>query len=211
MFGGAPEDATIASETPPQQQLSVNLHFINVTEQALLQEIWVNMIRYPNDPSTITNYIKAITWYGGVGMNIPPGATEIVGGQDCKPPVDLRILGLTAHAHASTTRVTTYLTRAGGTEEKVFEEYNWSEPTVFRYNSTTTNTAPDPQALIPGSPISGDFYVGPNDTFRWECEITNNRSVNLTFSDKAYDGEMCNVFGMYASPTPPGPYSCIGF
>lgn len=215
MFGGAPEDDTIASFTPAHQQLSVNLHFINTTETPLLQEVWVNMINYPHDPSTITEQIKAITWYGGIGMNIPVGATQVVeAGTDgsCTPGYDMRILGLTAHAHASTTRVTTYLQRANSTtKELVFEEYSWDEPTVFRFNSTTTNTPPNPEALIPGSPISGIFRVSPGDKFSWECEVTNNRSVNLTFSDRAYDGEMCNVFGMYSAPDAASPFSCISF
>jgi hypothetical protein len=51
-----------------------------------------------------------------------------------------------------------------------------------------------------GSPMNGVFRVNPTDKFTWECEVVNRRQVNLTFSDRAYDGEMCNVFGMYSHP-----------
>jgi hypothetical protein len=211
MFGNAPEDEHIAAETPPHLQVSVNLHFVNIFDHDLLQEIWVNMIPYEKDPSTIEEKIKAITWYGGLGMNIPPGQKSLEGGSDCHAPLDLRILGLTAHAHASTARVSTYVTPSGSSEEQLlWEDYNWSEPTVFRYNSTTDNARPDAAAKIAGSLKSGILHVGPGDAFRWECEVVNNRSVTLTFSDKAYDGEMCNVFGMYSAPTAPSPWSCTG-
>src|SRR5204862_994866 len=53
MFGGAPEDARIAGEVPPHQQLSVNLHFVNITDKPLVQEIWVNMIGIDFPPEEI--------------------------------------------------------------------------------------------------------------------------------------------------------------
>jgi hypothetical protein len=214
MFGGAPEDARIASETAAHQQVSINLHFVNITDKPLVMEIWVNMIGIDFPSSEVQQFIKAIEWYGGVGMNIPPGThtTLEAGGQSCQPPEDLRILGVTGHVHASTTRFAMYMQRQGdATKTQVFEDYNWEEPTVFRFNSTTTNAPPVPSSKTPGANVSGQLMVHPGDQFSWECEVMNNRSVNLTFSDRAYDGEMCNVFGMFASANPPGPWSCFSF
>jgi hypothetical protein len=215
MFGGAPEDARIASETPAHQQVSINLHFVNITDKPKMMEIWVNMIAIDYPVSEIQNRIKAMEWYGGVGMDIPPGThTTIEGASDgsCQPPEDLRILGVTGHVHASTTRFAMYVQRAGeSTKTQIFEDYDWAEPTVFRFNSTTTNTAPDPLAKTPGSNISGQLMAHVGDKYSWECEIINKRQVNLTFSDRAYDGEMCNVFGMFASTNPAGPWSCFSF
>jgi hypothetical protein len=213
MFGGAPEDARIASETPAHQQVSINLHFVNITDTPKMMEIWVNMIAIDFPSAEITNRIKAIEWYGGVGMAIPPNAHETIQGAadgSCQPPEDLRILGVTGHVHASTTRFAMFMQRAGeSTKTQIFEDYNWTEPTVFRFNSTTTNTAPDPTSKTPGSGISGQLMAKAGDTFTWECEIVNNRKVTLTFSDRAYDGEMCNVFGMYAAKNPVDPWSCF--
>jgi hypothetical protein len=105
-----------------------------------------------------------------------------------------------------------YMQRAGETTKtQVFEDYNWTEPTVFRFNSATTNTAPDPTAKVPGANINGVYNVSRGDTFSWECEVENKRNVTLTFSDKAYDGEMCNVFGMYAADNPTDPWLCFSF
>jgi hypothetical protein len=215
MFGGAPEDSRIASETPAHQQVSINLHFVNITDTPKVMEIWVNMIAIDYPASEIKQRIKAMEWYGGVGMDIAPGVhTTIEGATDgsCQPPEELRILGVTGHVHASTTRFAMYMQRAGeSTKTQIFEDYNWEEPTVFRFNSTTTNTAPDAVAKMPGASISGQLLAHPGDQFSWECEVVNKRQVNLTFSDRAYDGEMCNVFGMFASTNPQGPWSCFSF
>ncbi len=215
MFGGAPEDARIASETAAHQQVSINLHFVNITDKPKMMEIWVNMIAIDFPPEEITQRIKAIEWYGGVGMDIPPGAHETLqGGADssCQPPGELRILGVTGHVHASTTRFAMFMQRAGETTKtQIFEDYDWTEPTVFRFNSTTTNTPPDPAAKAPGSTISGQLLAHPGDSFTWECDVVNKRQVNLTFSDRAYDGEMCNVFGMFAATNPQDPWSCFSF
>lgn len=215
MFGGAPEDSRIASETPAHQQVSVNLHFVNITEKPLVMEVWVNMISIDYPSSEVKEYIKAIEWYGGLGMNIPPGTHTTLqgGGTSCEPPEDVRILGVTGHVHASTTRFAMYMQRSGeSSPTQIFEDYNWEEPTVFRFNSTTTNTPWNAASKTPGASISKqDLLVHPGDQFSWQCDVTNNRSVNLTFSDRAYDGEMCNVFGMFSAPAPQGPWSCFSF
>jgi hypothetical protein len=148
-------------------------------------------------------------------MSIKPGEhTTVQGAADgsCKALSEMRVLGVTGHVHASTTRVAMLMQRAGETTTTtVFEDYNWTEPTVFRFNTALQNHAPDPTAKVPGANISGVFKAMPGDTFSWECEVVNNRNVTLTFSDKAYDGEMCNVFGMYSAPDPQGPWSCFSF
>ena len=47
---------------------------------------------------------------------------------------------------------------------------------------------------------------------RWAVEIFNQTDVNLTFSNKVYDGEMCNVFGFYTMETNTGgPWLCAFF
>ncbi len=215
MFGDAPEDQFISAETPAHQQLSVNLHFVNIGDKPIMQEIWVNMIAIDFPPEQIEKRVKAIEWYGGVGMAIKPGEhTTIQGAQDgsCQAVGDMRILGVTGHVHASTTRFAMYMQRAGETEKtQVFEDYNWTEPTVFRFNSALQNTPPNPQTKLAGSNISGVYNVTTGDKFFWECEVENKRNVTLTFSDKAYDGEMCNVFGMYAADAPKDPWLCFSF
>ena len=203
----APEDTGIGSEIPPNSFVAMNLHWFNSTEEVQLQEIWVNFIFIPENE--VTQYVKPITWYGGVAMNVPIGyhvtLDNITSGQSCAAPADVRIGMMTAHAHANTLRVTT--TR--GTGELLFEDYDWHEPTEWRYNSVLTNQTPDRSVLQSGG-ASGVQSVYTGETFNWECEIQNESGVNLTFGNRVETAEMCNVFGFYITPDITAlPWSCV--
>ncbi len=216
MFGDAPEDKGLGAPVPTHAQLNMNLHFVNITEDPVLEEIWVNMIEKPADQ--VDTIVKAIEWYGGLTMNIPPHQNQTLTSPSksnfCTGPQDqadgVRILGVTAHMHANTTRVSMYHTAPGATDrELVFDDFNWAEPTVWLFNSKVQNPMPDRNSMKSGAPISGIFKVGPQDAFSWECQVENKTDSTLTFSDKAYTGEMCNIFGMYAAPAAKNPWSCF--
>jgi hypothetical protein len=212
MFGDAPEDEGLGAPVEPHQQLNMNLHFVNISDQPVLEELWVNMIQKPADEVSVI--VKAMEWLGGLGMNIPPHSNQTLKSPptSCASPADIdsvRILGVTAHMHANTVRVSMYHTAPGATDrELVFDDFNWSEPTVWLFNSKVTNPLPNRSASVSGAPLSGVFNVTPQDKFSWECEVDNKTDSTLTFSDKAYTGEMCNVFGMYASPAAKAPWNC---
>ena len=195
-----PDDQGIGAERPAQQPIAVNLHFINTSEEPLLQEIWVNFKEIPREE--IRLWSRPITWYGGLSMNIPPATDELLKNQpgSCNAPADnIRVLGATGHVHASTVRYNATFKRGGaGEEEILFEDYDWGEPTEFRYNHSTDNPAPDPVTGTPGGQ-TGVFLTGTADEFYWECEVQNRSGGYLRFSNEVYTGEMCNVFGFYAS------------
>jgi len=215
LFGGAPEDARIAAEHAPHGQLSVNVHWVNVGNRPVLMETWMNVIEIDYPADQIQERAKSIQWYGGVGMSIPPGQhTVVTGASDgsCQPSQDLRVLGVFGHTHASTVRFAMSLQRAADpASTQIFEDYDWMAPTVFRFDSVTTNKPADPSTKTPGSSINGDLFLKPGDRVSWECEIINNRFVTLTFSDKVYDGEMCNVFGMFSASRADQPWQCFSF
>jgi len=195
--GEYPEDQGIGSEMVPHRVVANNLHFINLEEEPLLQELWVNWIYI--DESEVTQFVKPITWFGGLGMNIPPGTHVTLQNApaSCTAPGDVRVAMMTAHAHASTLRVTTKMQAAGSTDQTVlFEDYDWHEPTEWRYNRAANNPAPDPVAKSSGG-FSGLVQTKPGDQFSWECEVRNEQSVSLTFGNRLLTGEMCNVFGFY--------------
>ncbi len=210
MFGDAPEDQGLGSPMPAHEQLNMNLHFVNIGNDPVLMEMWVNLIERP--ASEVTDIVKAVEWYGGLTMAIAPGVHTVLQSPTtgCNPPLQSsRLLGVTAHMHANTTRVSMYWQQAGAASRSlVFDDFDWSEPTVFRYNSVIKNPLPDPTTSKAGSPISGIFMTNPADQFSWECEVDNKTDVTLNFSDKAYTGEMCNVFGMYSSPVATNPWQC---
>jgi hypothetical protein len=203
-----PEDQGIGHEIPGKSYMAMNLHFVNVGNEPLIQELWVNWILI--DPAEVKQYIKPITWYGGMGMNIPPGTQRVLtndGQAECRAPNDMRLAMMTAHAHASTVRVTTKMNG----DTLLFEEYDWAEPTEWRFTRSITNPQPDRAAGLGGA-YSGLLHVTNADTFTWECEVHNNIDVPLTFGNRVYDGEMCMVFGFYIHEEPnQPPFACAFF
>lgn len=213
MFGDAPEDKGLGAPVPPHTQLNMNLHFVNITDHNVLMELWVNMIEKPADE--VTNIVKAIEWLGGLGMRIPAHTSQTLKSPttSCASPTDIpevRLLGVTAHMHANTVRVSMFHQAPDATDrELIFDDFNWSEPTVWLFNSKLENPTPDRSASKSGATRSGVFNVTPQDKFSWECEVDNKTDGTLTFSDKAYTGEMCNIFGMYAAPTASKAWNCF--
>lgn len=193
--GTYPEDTGIGTEVAPGQWVAMNLHFINTTDHALLQEIWVNFILI--DEAEVTQYVKPITWYGGLAMNVAPGEHVVLQNAPgtCTTPSDLRIGLMTAHAHASTLRVTTRMNQ----DTILFEDYDWHEPTEWRYRRDVTNPVPDAATATSGG-LSGLVNATPADSFTWECEVQNETAGFLQFGNQVYTGEMCNVFGYFITP-----------
>jgi hypothetical protein len=107
--GTFPEDQGIGSEMTPHRPVAVNLHWINIGDHPLLQEIWVNFIYIPEEE--VTQYVKPITWYGGYGMSIPPGDHQLLTNDAtaCKAPDSVRLAMMTGHVHANTNRITTIM------------------------------------------------------------------------------------------------------
>jgi hypothetical protein len=208
--GEYPEDQGIGSEMAPQRPIAVNLHFINITDHPLLQEIWVNFIYI--DEAEVTQYVKPITWYGGYAMSIPPGAHQLLqnSATACTAPDSVRLAMMTGHVHANTLRITTTVTQAGATDPTLlFEDYNWHEPTEWRFDRAHNWPAPDAATKTNGG-YSGVMNVAPGDQFHWECDVLNRSNSTLTFSNKVYDGEMCNVFGFYYTTNRDAkPWTCI--
>jgi hypothetical protein len=210
--GEYPEDQGIGAEMPPRRSVSNNLHFINLGDHPLLQELWVNFIFI--DEAEVTKYVKPITWYGGLAMNIPPGDHVVLKNDpaSCTAPGDVRVAMMTAHAHASTLRVTTKMQAAGAAEQTtLFEDYNWHEPTEWRFNRAAKNPLPDAAAGTSGG-FSGVVNTKVGDQYSWECEVLNKQTVNLTFGNHLLTGEMCNVFGFYFTDNRAAkPWTCAFF
>jgi hypothetical protein len=209
----APEFEGSALKIGARSQAAIQMHFINTTDHPRLKEGWINVLYVPENEVKLE--VNPITWLGGLGMSVPPKAHQVVqaGGDGCIVPdgEDRDIITLVAHAHANTSRVAAFIQRAGSdTKEKVYEDYNWEEPTFVYYNTKTENAPPDPVKKVTGG-FSGRLTAHAGDKLSWECDVTNPwDNITLHFSDKAFEGEMCNMFGVYA-PSTGGPWSCLSF
>ena len=198
----APEDAGYADLIDANMQTAAELHYYNFTEGPVLREIWVNF--YEMDPALVTGELNGIALIGGIGMSIPPGTDQTLN-YSCANELDQRrVVSLTGHVHAHTTRFSAWTVR-GGTRELVFEMYNWSDPATLRFNTVTQNVAADPVRLIDGG-HTGLLYLDAGDSVEWECEVHNDSNTTLRFANEAYTAEMCIAFGA----TPQAGWQCIG-
>jgi hypothetical protein len=215
-----PENDGLAVQLGPKQQVVLQLHVINATNQPILREAWANF-RYA-DPSQVTQLADPIQFAGGLISSIPVGETVINSGTAAVPAnaaPDFRLVAAIPHFHAHTTDFKVYATRAG-VRQLILEQFGTLdipyEPYLVQYNSTTQNTLPNEATRTRGA-YSGILHLQPGDTIDWECTQTNDGigangtrfTTPLQFTEQAYTGEMCSLFGLYA-PTIGDSWTAIG-
>jgi hypothetical protein len=208
----APENAGLAVQIAPTQQVAMQMHVINAGSTPILREGWANVMYV--DKSKVKILGDPIFFVSGTTMSIPVGQTVLNHGTATVPTnadPKFRLIMAIPHIHAHTTRFTAYAT-IGGVKQKILEEYGTldipSDPKLVFFDSTTKNPQPDPTTQTSGG-YSGDLYMKPGDTIDWECEQTNDGigangatfTTPLQFTEQVYTGEMCNMFGMYAPTT----------
>jgi hypothetical protein len=210
----AEENVGYARRIAPKAHVAIETHYVNLSEDPMLAEVWMNVIYMPKDElQVVTDPIFLI---GGLNANVGINQRQITGTDFVKPPQtkegEIRIMGFAAHSHAHTKRVTAWINRAGSAErEYVYETYDWSEPLMPQFD--TAHTYPAMQGMGSGKEgaHNGILKMGKDDTFGWECEVENNDSTTpLTFGDGAYSKEMCNIFGFYAPGTGYGNWAGFG-
>jgi hypothetical protein len=202
----APENEGFARRILPHADIAIETHYVNVTDEPMLAEVWMNVIYMPKDElKVLTDPIFLI---GGLNANVGYGEKQITGMDHVPPPVDadgndIRIMGFAAHTHAHTQRTTAWINREGATDrEYVYENYDWAEPLNAQFDSVHANPEITGMGMNKPAAFSGILTMGKNDTFGWECEVVNNDTqTHLTFGDGAYDKEMCNIFGFFAPGT----------
>jgi hypothetical protein len=205
----SPSALGYARLTPAHASMNIDMHYVNTTDKPILMEGWINSIYI--DPAKVTKTIDPIFFLGGLAMNVQPGTEQVVQSSDCEQPPGLteplRILGITGHAHSHTKRVSAYIDRADGTEELVYETYNWSDPINAEFDSAHSYPEPGTEGI--DGAHNGELTMSPGDTFRFECDVLNDDlPTALHFANEAYTGEMCNIFGFYV-PGNGGDWACF--
>jgi hypothetical protein len=191
----------VAMVIQPKTAIWLETHFINTTPDPILREVWANFIY--KDPSTVTEVMDPIAWFGGLTMDIPPHTQQSVQGG----PVDadaqlektgqegpIQILGLAGHDHAHATRFSVQLNHADGTQDLIYDMYNWAEPLFAEFDSAHDNP---PTGTGMDGAHTGDLLLKPGDNLTYQCDIDNTLDTNITFADRTYDAEMCCLFGYY--------------
>ena len=207
-----PENEGYAQRLPPRTRVAFNVHYVNTTNEPILREAWVNFHYRPADEVKVV--MDPIFFIGGLGMEIQPGSHQVVAAQGCavpdSGPEELRVMGVSGHMHAHGLRFSAWKVDAAGARTLVYDTYDWEEPLNAQFDSAHEYAPPDPLARTDGA-LSGLLTIRRGESLDWECEFLNDDlDTSLVFSDKAYTGEMCNLFGWYA-PSVGVPWSCYRF
>ncbi len=215
----APELEHAAMYIAPKLQAAVQVHFVNTsTSEGKLKEAWVNAVY--TDESNVQVRIEPIFWLGGLrtvtrarSSNVVKGRCEVgdtilaARNKSVAAPSDLRLLQLTGHYHAHTTKFEAWHVDAEtGERKRVYASAGYQEPGFTYFNTVTKNPSPEGNPF--GGEYSGELYMTKGDAIEWECTVVNNDDWDLPFGNMVYKAEMCNMFGTYA-PSIDGAGNCF--
>jgi hypothetical protein len=202
-----PENQGMATIIPARSRAAFQVHYVNNEHEPILRESWANFIYRPKE--RVTQLVSPIFWIGGIDMNVPANTTQVITAECMNwDPQPRRLVGLTGHMHAHTTRFSAYKIASGTSERKlVYEEFDWSHSHLFFFDSVNKNPEPNAEERTPGA-MSGELVLKQGDRIQWECEVHNSSNAALKFADQAYTAEMCNLFGMW-TPGMVGAWNCF--
>ena len=191
-----PEDVGIGMPLAAHTQLSINLHHYNGSERDRLREEWVNF--WYVDPNEVTQQATEMFAVGGYAMAVAPGEHPTLH-YTCPVSEDGRVLEMYGHRHAHNVRFSAWRTR-GDQRDLVYDGFNWKDPLVLEFSSVTTNPTPDDATKKEGG-WSGILDLKKDDIIEWECEVVNDGSTTLHFTNETVNGEMCILVGDTIGPT----------
>lgn len=196
-FPVAPENAHLGQLVPAHTPAQADMHYFNLTEAPLLREFWLNLYTVPKDQVTVEPL--QIRGMGGLSWTlnpIPPGTHQTYS-YTCPIDTDGRIVSLLGHTHSHGIRETAWVRHASGDRQKVFEQFDYKNPQIFYYDTVAKN--PDFQPNLPGA-TTGVLEVKAGDALDWECEVNNDGTTPLTYTNAVKTGEMCNIWGQSVGP-----------
>jgi hypothetical protein len=212
-----PDDATpISQDKPPEDEgyylpwpvrpyVVYNLHNFNSYDEPTLKEGWVN-IWYEQDARTRVNWYMGLEFSQVPFLSLSPGQTA---DYHYYWPIsgDRRLLRVFGHRHLWTSNFSSWLERADGSTDVIYQSFDWFDMPTYRYDSLAANPAPSPETLTDGG-ASGITMLESGDKLHFNCHITftDARAAaenapspaeigTLTFANQAFDAEMCILFG----------------
>jgi hypothetical protein len=187
----APENQGVGMKLGARANINVSLHSINVTDEPILREVWINFWYRPNEE--VTEPAISLFKSGDPTFNVPPGADQILGPYSCDIMGTGRLLWFYGHRHANNVRFSAWRVR-GAQRDLFYEGLHWEETLLLDYSSDVKNPAPDRAKGIEGG-WSGVLDLKPGDKLEWECHVINKQTTPLRFTNETYLGEMCIMDG----------------
>jgi hypothetical protein len=199
------EDLGVGLSVGVRQRLLFDLHHFNTRDAPILREVWVNIWWVDGPVSRAVEDEPLVA-----PVDVPPNSKTDLNGSFA-PETETRILSLFGHRHAWTRRFNAWLHRSDGTDEPVYDSFDWLDVPTYSYDSLSKNPVANPDANQDGA-ASGVLTVRPGDELRFTCHVDTTPehalelgvaapTENLVFGNKAFDAEMCIL---YAQTIPMG-------
>lgn len=158
------------------QQLNLNVHVLNTTDQKLTGTTGVQFLRTEADQ--IEDFAAELR-FGKLALDVPPG--ESTHSVDCPMSADATFFGVTPHMHAYGTHMKVVATNSLGSETVIYDE-------PFDYD-TLKSFHPLPRPIV----------VQKDDVITLSCSYDNYTPYTLHWGPDAFTAEMCFA-GIYLYP-----------
>jgi hypothetical protein len=209
------EDGGYYAKLPADTGVTFDMHHFNATEGDILKEAWTNLW-FESDATKLVTGLRGLDVAQTFSMNISPNTTEdwhyLI-----TTPEPVRIVTLFGHRHAWTTNFSSWIKKADGQNEVMYQSFNWSDEPTYRYDSLTENPVPNSVMLQDGA-LTGVRFLQPGEELHFNCRInySDERALdvnapimpsehgNIGFANEAFTAEMCILFGSTAEGPPIG-------
>ena len=209
------DDKGLYRDLGPNQDVIFNMHHFNSTDAVTLKEAWENLW-FEEDRTIQMQGIFGMPLTQVVGTFATPGQTVDIHhrwdiGQE------IRLLQLFGHRHVWTTNFSAWVEKPDGSQEILYQSFDWFDQPTYRYDSVTQNPLPASEKLLDGG-ASGVQILKPGDQLHFNCHMsfTDERAAeegaprpatigSLRFANQAFEGEMCILFGSTAGIRLPSP------
>jgi hypothetical protein len=199
------EDVGLGVAVDARQGILLDVHHFNTRDVPILREAWINAW-WVDGPVQRAVEDKPLL----APVDVAPNTVKILEGS-LTPKRDTRILSLFGHRHAWTTRFNAWVHRADGSDEAVYDSFNWLDVPTYSYDSLSTNPVGNPDTETDGA-ASGILTVHPGDELLFNCHVdtTAARAADvgapmptqtLVFGNRAFDAEMCILYAQTITAT----------
>jgi hypothetical protein len=169
----------VALHVRPGQQLLLNLHLFNASDNSLSGTSGIEYL--PANPSDVVHEAGVALAGKAAGLTVPLGASTQIG--TCTIPGPVTAFAMAPHMHLLGTHMTVTFTHAGSTQTLMDVPYTF-----------------DNQMFHPMTP---QVVAARGDTLQVACSYMNETGNIVSFGESTTD-EMC--FAMtYVYPAPPSP------
>jgi hypothetical protein len=197
------EDAGLGMPIDAEQAILLDVHHFNTSDAPILREAWINVwwVEGTVEQAVVEQPVVA-------PVSVPPGELTDLDGV-FSPTADTRVLSLFGHRHAWTRRLNAWVHRGDGTDEPVYDSFDWLDVPTFSYDSLSANPTANPDTRTDGA-SSGILVLHAGDALHFTCHVDTTPAHAselgvavpdhvLTFGNRAFEAEMCIL---YAQTTP---------